>query len=206
MISPLRMLYFHHDDDNKEIRSAAKHGHVAELERLLQEGLSDPGARDNYAIQFASLRGHVDCVNLLLKSPLVNPAANENYAIRIAAKHGHAKVVRALLRDSRVDPTANGNDAILAASAHGRIDVVRLLVEDGRVEAGDAIERASINGHYEVAQFLLQHTPPQRVDNFTICLAAQNGHANIVKLLIDKAHLDPSFHGNSCPCPRACIV
>jgi hypothetical protein len=119
---------------------AASSGHLAVVERLLQDEHIDPSADDNYAVRWATVRGHLAVVERLLQDERVDPSTNDNYAVRCAAENGHLAVVDRLLRDERVDPSANNNGAVRLAVENGHFAVVDRLLEDDRVDAAVAIQ------------------------------------------------------------------
>ena len=82
---------------------AAENGHLAVVERLLQDGRVDPSAYDNYAVRWAAENGHVAVVERLLQEERVDPSADDNRAVQWAAENGHLAVVDRLLEDDRVD-------------------------------------------------------------------------------------------------------
>jgi hypothetical protein len=90
-------------DGNRAIRQAAGNGHLAVVERLLQDVRVDPSADNNYAVRLAAVGGHVAVVKRLLQGARVDPSADDNYAVRRAAQYGHFAVVDRLLEDDRVD-------------------------------------------------------------------------------------------------------
>jgi hypothetical protein len=79
------------------------YGHLAVLERLLQDERVDPSASNNFAIQWAAQFGHLAVVKRLLQDERVDPSADDNGAVRGAAQYGHLAVVDRLLDDDRVD-------------------------------------------------------------------------------------------------------
>jgi ankyrin repeat protein len=68
-----------------------------------------------------------------------------------------------LLNDSRVDPSNEDNQAIINASIQGHFEIVQLLLQDPRVDpsANEAIQIASEYGYFEIVRSLLQES---RVD------------------------------------------
>jgi len=88
---------------NIAVRQAAQNGHIAVVDRLLQDKRVDPSANDNYAVRFAADSGHLAVVERLLQDKRVDPSARKNYAVRQAAARGHLAVVDRLLEDDRVD-------------------------------------------------------------------------------------------------------
>jgi surface antigen len=121
------------------VRWAAENGHLAVVERLLQDRRVDPSAGDNYAVRLAAQNGHLAVVQRLLQDERVDPSACNNYAVRLAAMNGHLVVVDRLLQDERVDPSAGDNHAVEWAARYGHLAVVDRLLEDDRVDAAVAI-------------------------------------------------------------------
>ena len=146
--------------NNYAIRLASSGGHLAVVNRLLQDPRVDPTADDNLAIRFASSGGHLAVVNRLLQDPRVDPTADDNLAIQWASSNGHLAVVNRLLQHPDVDPTAGNNAAIRLASSNGHLAVVNRLLQHPDVDptAGNnvAIRLASFTGHVAVVNRLLQ--------------------------------------------------
>jgi hypothetical protein len=152
-------------DYNWAIRRASNNGHLAIVNRLLQEPLDprvDPSAWHNHAFRMASYNGHLAIVNRLLQDVRVNPSDVGNEAIRDASENGHLAVVDRLLQDPRVNPSANNNSAFIQASANGHLAVVDRLLQDTRVnpsaDLNSAIIRASANGHLCVVDTVCYRT------------------------------------------------
>jgi ankyrin repeat protein len=147
-------------DGNRAIRLAAKNGHLAVVERLLQDPRVDPSAEDNIAVRYAALLGHLAVVDLLMQDERVDPSADDHDSVRSAALNGHLAVVDRLLQDPRVDPSADNNYAVRLASHEGHLAVVARLLRDARVDpsANDnrAVRRAAENGHLAVVDRLLE--------------------------------------------------
>jgi hypothetical protein len=57
------------------VRWAARNGHLAIVERLLQDDRVDPSAEDNYAVRMAAENGHLAVVDRLLEDDRVDVAA-----------------------------------------------------------------------------------------------------------------------------------
>jgi ankyrin repeat protein len=85
---------------------ACRGGHLAVVERLLEDERVDPSACDNLAMLFASGQGHLAVVERLLLDARVDPAASNNDSIHSAAYQCYSDVVERLLQDKRVDPAA----------------------------------------------------------------------------------------------------
>jgi DNA-binding FrmR family transcriptional regulator len=121
------------------IRLAAQNGHLAVVERLLQDECVDPSDCDDLAVLCAAENGHLAVVVRLLLDERVDPSARDNDAVRAAAENGHVAVVDRLLEDDRVDPSADDNCAVRLAAENGHFAVVDRLLEDDRVDAAVAI-------------------------------------------------------------------
>ena len=106
-------------NENYAIQFASQFGHLAIVDRLLQDSRVDPTADNNFALRFASRNGHHLVVDRLLQDSRVDPSANDNDAIGWASRNGHHLVVDRLLQDSRVNPSAQNNYAIRYASRNG---------------------------------------------------------------------------------------
>jgi hypothetical protein len=126
--------------DGNSAIQIAAYYNLAVVERLLQDKRVDPSANDNYAVRAAAVNGHVAVVERLLQDERVDPSANNNEAVRVAASEGHLAVVERLLQDKRVDPSADDNYAVRWAADCGRLAVVDRLLEDDRVDAAVAIQ------------------------------------------------------------------
>ena len=147
-------------NNNDPIQWASENGHLAGVDRLLQDPRVNPAAEKNLAIRWAAKNGHLAIVDRLLQDPRVDPAAEYNWALRYASKNGHLAVVDRLLQDGRVDPAADSNYAICVASRNGHATVVDRLLQDSRVdptaEYNWAIRWASRNGHHAVVERLMK--------------------------------------------------
>jgi hypothetical protein len=140
---------------------ASKNGHLAIVERLLQDPRVDPSAQNNFAIAIASMNGHLAVVERLLEDPRVDPSAKNNCAIRWAAYSNHLAIVERLLQDARVEPTrafrisifylnipiiilfmndkrinimSNLQDIVLCISMSKSLIVLDMLIQDNRID------------------------------------------------------------------------
>ncbi len=182
---------------------AVRMGHLHVVKQLLKHprvDLSTHCDKLNAWAAMAAANGHLDILNLWLDDPSVDPSANDNEAIRSAAWNGHWDVVNRLLDDPRVDPSAIHYSSIIAAMQRS-VDVVLRLVEDERfdpsVENYFLISWASAMGDLHVVKRLLEHP---RTDLSTLGdkikvwaeLAAENGHQDVVNLLLHDQRVYPS--------------
>jgi ankyrin repeat protein len=182
---------------------ASKNGHLAIVERFLQDTHVDPSADHNKAICNACENGHLAIVERLLQDPRVDPSDTEgiwtatNHAIRLACKNSHLAIVERLLQDPRVDPSDIGNICLRIASSNGHLDLVNLLLQDPRVDpcAGDnySIIIASKKGHIDIVNRLLQYPQidPSAYDNEAIAAASSAGHLDVVNRLLQDTRVDP---------------
>jgi ankyrin repeat protein len=178
-------------------------GHVAIVDRLLQDKRFDPRFNGHGAIQEGAAAGRLAVVKRLLEDERVDPSAEDNEAVRRAARSGHLAVVKRLLEDVRVDPSAGNNEAIKAAAAQGHLAVVELLARDVRVDlsvcGGRAIECAALGGHPDVVNYLLDNKDidPSFRDNTVVLVAARRRYTEIVYRLLDdpRVDFDVAFQG-----------
>jgi ankyrin repeat protein len=190
---------------------ASKNGHLAVVERLLQEPWDprvDPSALENDALEHAILNDETAIVQRLLQDPRVDPSLHNNFIIRWASKHGHIDLVNQLLQEplcSRIDPSANNNEAIQSASCNNHLCIVERLLQDPRVDPtadnNYAIRHASANGRLAVDSAtawrnkrLLQEPWGPRIIlsngyNDAIRMATHKGQDEIIRLL--KRHQTP---------------
>jgi hypothetical protein len=80
---------------NKGIINAAREGHLAIVNRLLEFG-ADSSYGDNAASLKAASRGHLDIVNRLLMDSRVNPLSKDNIAYMSAYSSSHTEVANRL--------------------------------------------------------------------------------------------------------------
>jgi ankyrin repeat protein len=102
---------------------AAHHGHVAVVERLLEDARVDPSIDGGAVVRTAAVGGHADVVQLLLRDARADPSAHGNRALQTASNLGHSDVVRLLVRDARVlsrhDAMALLDTVVTQAAARG---------------------------------------------------------------------------------------
>lgn len=137
--------------NNEAIQWAASKGHLAVVERLLQDPRVDPSSDENLGFREAVQRGHVEIVERLLKDPRVDPSALNNTPIRDASSRGYLAIVDKLLEDPRVNPSAEDNFAIRLAASYGHLAVVDRLLQDERVDP-TARDNAAIRSAFRYRQ------------------------------------------------------
>jgi ankyrin repeat protein len=127
------------------------------------------GSMPHTALQMASRDGTKEIVELLLEyGPDVNAPPTKEFgatALQFAAIKGLLGIAYLLLQyDADVNAPAaevGGRTALEGAAEHGRIDMVQVLLnaranifEDGQEQYGNAVRRASENGHHAVRRLL----------------------------------------------------
>eukprot|EP00729_Bicosta_minor_P032743 gene32743-biopygen24539 len=113
-----------------------------------------------------------------------------------AVQEGHVDAVRKLLEEDGADPSVPGDDdptrpPVYLASINGHVDVVQLLLEHNADP-----NQAAANGHVEYLKLLLHHNadPNQAMTDYGLTpvgIAAQEGHGECLKLLLQN-NADPN--------------
>lgn len=111
-------------------------------------------------------------------------------ALHAASQNGHAEIVRLLLA-AGADVNAKGDDevtALHAASQNGHVEIVKLLLAAG-ADVDAEISRAFFREPDHLVESMKAIEPlgpPMAVLNYhtPLILASQNGHVEIVKLLL----------------------
>ena len=143
--------------DNRPIRWAATAGHADVVRRLLRFESVDPTARDNTPLIMAVIGGYVDVVVALADDPRVDVHADEEGALRTAIWHGKHAVASVLL-DRGADVGVWQQYPVRTSAERGDVAMVRLFVErgaDATVWHNWVLRRAFLNGHEEVARYVL---------------------------------------------------
>ncbi|RYP51792.1 hypothetical protein DL768_002939 [Monosporascus sp. mg162] len=203
---------------------AAKYGHEAIVQLLLNTGRVNADFVDNYyqtPLLLAAKNGHTAIVKLLLDTGKVDADFMANYCqtpLLLAAEKGHEAIVKLLLDTGRVDADwknkYSGPTPLLLAAKNGHKAIVQLLLNTGRVNA-DFVDNycetplllAAKNGHEAIVKLLLDtgKVDADFMDNYCqtpLLLAAEKGHEAIVKLLLDTGRVDANTnHEYSGPTP-----
>ncbi|KAI0263804.1 ankyrin repeat-containing domain protein, partial [Gloeopeniophorella convolvens] len=193
------------------LRLASANGHLEVASLLLEKGASadGPGGKLESPLRIASASGHLDIIRLLCKHHAdINAASGEDdeTALQAAARRGDLRTIQFLLREGadlllerHADVSICGpqrRTPLSIASERGHTDVVRCLLGDPRIDVNAAenegyvaLQNASLNGHLEIVQLLLQHHPDVNVQNSkgqtSLYVASMKGHAKIAQCLID---------------------
>ncbi|KAL8830901.1 MAG: hypothetical protein Q9191_001175 [Dirinaria sp. TL-2023a] len=191
------------------LQAAAEQGHLAVVERLLQEKVHVNASYGSITpLRSAAKEGHLAVMERLLQEKADVNAVSATFdgcgtALQMAAKEGHLAVVERLLQE-KVDVNAvpypqGGRTALQLAAQGGHLAVVeRLLQEKADVNAvsarfdccGTALQLAAEEGHLAVVERLLQ----EKIDVNAVSTrflgggtalqrAAREGHLAVVKRL-----------------------
>jgi ankyrin repeat protein len=149
-----------------------------------------PSARTQSNIIHASLlldcarAGKYELVRLLL-SPEFEPnpkQASIDEALMKAAQNGHHDVALVLISQGTFVLT----EAFYAGAENGHVELVRLLLPSkwhmSHINRKIALEKAATNGHHDVVMLLLSFGATRGAINDAFHLAAQNGHASLVRV------------------------
>ena len=122
------------------LRSAARAGDLADVQRLLAPGvdINAADATEGFnALLYAAEQGHNLVVRAMLEAGCAKDMQDTQFgytALHLAAERGHSDVAGQLLRagcQKDVQATWAGSTALHLAAEHGHKDVARLLVQAG---------------------------------------------------------------------------
>lgn len=163
---------------------AAKRGMASVVQKLIPLSDPAPAGEQSLVLANAARGGSVETVLALL--PVTDPLADDSKALGEAAKAGHAEVVRLLIPVS--GPKARESSALSAAARGGHARIVKLLLpaSSSIICATQVFPAVAALGHIPVLKVLLKARLPDAGDTYTLGLdlAARNGHASVVDLLI----------------------
>ncbi|APP73943.1 hypothetical protein BJD12_00235 [Xanthomonas vesicatoria ATCC 35937] len=178
-------------EDDYALVLAVRHGHTECVKRLLKE--CSPLQHDSLALYEAARRGHADIVfQLVLFS---DSKAQGSRALIAACKEGYLEVVKHLLPfSSKIQCAQHG---FPAAAENNHVDVVDFLIEAGLPDPEDTytagLNAAVAKGHEQLVRTLLwaivrTGRAPRDFGQEALQFAARNGHAGIVKSILEFAH------------------
>ena len=212
---------------------ASRLGSVDIVKELLLHG-ANPNTPSNHTwctpLMLACEHGHIDVVKLLLEEHAdVNQKAtihNGWYiesdgwtALMKAAYAGHLDIVKLLLQNHANPNRKNNknNTALLIASLSGNAEIVReILVYRGGHQATLSLHKASSKGYTDVVRALLEYdTSLRSMPGYTapyykneigklLLLAAENGHIEVVRLLLEVDPNAAKSERDSTPLVEAC--
>eukprot|EP00455_Lapot_gusevi_P008012 TRINITY_DN13449_c0_g1_i3.p1 TRINITY_DN13449_c0_g1~~TRINITY_DN13449_c0_g1_i3.p1 ORF type:complete len:392 (+),score=90.65 TRINITY_DN13449_c0_g1_i3:33-1178(+) len=193
---------------------AAKYGHVAIVDRLLQSIKATPfhaqpfGADivtmiSSIALDEAAKHNQVRVVDRLLTEFAEADIAIYKSALFEAASFGHVAVVDRLLAVPALDAIAQGHSALRKAASRGHVAVAQRLLAmyDGNatVQYSNAFREACQNGHVAVIDCLLAVPGVDATanNNEALIQAAANGHLAVVNRLLAVPGVDVTAQDNA---------
>lgn len=170
---------------------AARHGHVGTVKLLMRS--CSPLEGDSQALYEASLHGHADVVfQLVLFS---NAKVRGSRALIAACRAGHQEVVKHLLPfSSKIQCAQRGFEA---AAEHNHEAIIKFLIGAGLPDPEDTyslgLNIAAARGHVTLVRTLLWAIvrtgfAPRDFGQAALFVAAKNGHAEVVKSVMEFAH------------------
>ncbi|KAF7508070.1 hypothetical protein GJ744_009652 [Endocarpon pusillum] len=205
------------------LQAAAEGGHLAVVERLIQEKADVNAAAGDgngrTALQAAAGGGYLAVIERLIQEKAdVNAAAAEGYsgrtALQAAAEGGHLAVVERLIQEkANVNAPAGGfgRTALQAAAEGGHLAVVERLIQEkadvnaaaARYDGRTALQAAAGGGHLAVIERLIQEKADVNAaagdgnGRTALQAAVEGGHLAIVKRLIqEKADVNAATEGS----------
>ncbi|KAK7937486.1 uncharacterized protein PG986_014354 [Apiospora aurea] len=174
------------------LQAASSEGHEKIVQMLLDKGadVNAQGGKYGNALQAASSERHEKIVQMLLdKGADVNAQGGEyGNALQAALSEGHEKIIQILL-DKGAEVNAQGGrygNALQAVSSRGHEKIVQMLLKYGADP--DFAVKDGLDGKLGIAKLLAQCSAsvdtPTDDGETPMHLAATNGHAQIVDLLL----------------------
>ncbi|KAL8833814.1 MAG: hypothetical protein Q9170_004074 [Blastenia crenularia] len=187
---------------NVPLMWAAKHGHVAAVQLLLDRG-ANVAAENNEGITglyWASTGGHAAVVKMLLaKGANCRPKDKVGWTpLHRAAFNDHPGVIRILLdHDADIEALDTTKwTALMRAASSGNKEVTRLLLSKSAnlnirdMEGCTPLHHAASNGHSQIVKILLDHGADLEAkdnEDWTVLhQAAWNGHEKTTKYVLKK--------------------
>mmetsp|Transcript_29834 Transcript_29834/g.65212 ORF Transcript_29834/g.65212 Transcript_29834/m.65212 type:complete len:884 (-) Transcript_29834:338-2989(-) len=164
-------------------------------------------AAGNTALHHAAREWHESCIAALIEEGVDINAQNEEgrTPLTCAAQEGHVEVVKLLMLDPRVDinrPMTSGATPLYKAALGGHLEVVAQLMQHPKLNVnslrraeGGAAGGMGAGGIFSTLKELSEHmagAPEDKPEEgFTpLFIAAQEGHADIVRKLLTHPQLD----------------
>ena len=152
-------------------------------------------------IASAASRGYLEIVSSLLQRSDIDVNARDARgftALYAAVLQKETEIVMALLKHENIDP--NRGLPLLEAAAQGQVDMVdALLKADGiqvnalNEDGNTALGLAAEGGHLDCVKRLLQHSQIEPNLATPLVKAAGAGHLEVVKILLDNVDIDINF-------------
>ncbi|NLW48361.1 MAG: OmpA family protein [Firmicutes bacterium] len=153
-------------DKEKSIGTAVANGDTAEVQNLLDQGVSPNSKTDDgkTLLMLASYLGHMDIVKLLIDNGAdVNAKDQDGKTALIYATEKNNLEIAKLLLENGADPNAadnKGRTALMYAAEKGQLDFVKLLLENGAdlnavdINGKTALQIAQDNNQTAIADLL----------------------------------------------------
>jgi ankyrin repeat protein len=185
---------------------ASRAGHDSIVKTLLRAnaeinaGISSGGT----PLTFAAMEGHSSTVKLLLAAnAMPNPKdAKGRTPIYWAANYGHDHVVKLFFPFKNAEDDGLLSEILCKEFRRGNFPVVTTLIVDGDVDPDHVLEGGLVllhwalkSGHSVVVQHLLRRNLnyqrfKRRFGEYPLWIAANEGHCEIVEILLDKIECD----------------
>ncbi len=150
------------------LREAVMAGDLAELERLLEEGVNPNEVEAGLLLYFAAQRGHEEIVTLLVgRGADVNAVTRFGTPLQIAARGNRVDIVETLLKNG-ADPNIGGGEFLKMplheAAERGAMEAATLLLQHGA-----DVNARSAKGHPPI------HSAARKGRNEMVMLMRKNG-------------------------------
>lgn len=216
--SPIEWQTFIGTREATEIAVAASFSGYLELVKYVTKHLQVSRACVNRMLMKATFLHHHDIVQYLVDScnadlsqfnwqpirylamgnnlPIIQRMINDWDAdlfdiIPSVADKGHLDIVKYLIEEKSVDPA----EFLPAAANKGHLNIVKYLIEEKAVDPAQFLLAAIDKAYLPVLHYLVNETRVRLPDNDTSLLrAAEKGHFEIVKFLLDSGAANPNVH------------
>jgi len=181
------------EGDSQALYEASLHGHADVVFQLVL--FSDAKARGSRALIAACRSGHLEVVKHLL--PFSSKIQCAQRGFEVAAEHNHEAVIKFLIGSGLPDPEDTYSLGLNIAAAKGYAPLVRTLlwaiVRTGfapRKFGQEALFVAAKNGHAEVVKSVLEFAHKSAYPEAALCAALLGAHDAVADLLVRRVNLD----------------
>ncbi len=176
----------------------------------------NPSVDEDKPLKLAVENNHYEIVKFLLRDDRVNPTSNNNHTLYKAIEDNRLDIVKILLgiddnndkmkeySNRSVDPlspltiVSKGKEVPIAV--YGDLDGTELdspfNVSDMKGVVEVVVEDTKNTGDSYISNKCLRKVDPSANYNKAICLAAEKGHNDIVRVLLGDSKVDPSDRSN----------